>query len=201
MNDRALHLVVLVGSVNQASMASAIANTLDELAPDDVQVSVLPSLGGLPRFDDYPGGEDLPAGLAEMGADIARADGVVIVTPEHNRSFPGVLKDALDWLGRLASRPMAGKPVAMQTASDCAFGGIRVQSHLRQILMSMDSLVLGGPEVTVPHAALKLDLSTCGLRDAQARLDITLQLAAFAEFSRRLSGICPANLSAAQNGR
>lgn len=63
----------------------------------------------------------------------AKADGVIIVTPEYNYSVPGGLKNAIDWLSRLPNQPLAGKPVAIQTSSMGPIGGARCQYHLRQI--------------------------------------------------------------------
>ena len=60
-----------------------------------------------------------------MGEAIAKADGIIIVSPEYNYSTPGVLKNAIDWLSRLPNQPFAGKPVALQSASMGVFGGAR----------------------------------------------------------------------------
>ena len=184
MSNLPLNFVALVGSMDQGSMASAIANTLDELAPDDVQVSILPGAADPPHYDEQVGAGATPPWLASLGRDIWLADGVIIVTPEYNRSLPGALKDTLDWLAQLPARPLAGKPVAIQTASPCAFGGIRVQAHLREILFSMEALVLSTPEISVSDANSKIDSTTNCLMDTKTRLDIAIQLAALSHFAR-----------------
>ena len=84
-----------------------------------------------------------------MAEKITAADGVIIVTPEYNYSVPGILKNALDWLSRLSPQPLAGKPVAIQTASPGLIGGARAQYHLRQSLVFLDALVLNKPEAMV----------------------------------------------------
>ena len=76
-----------------------------------------------------------------MAEAIAKADGVIIVTPEYNYSVPGVLKNALDWLSRLPAQPFAGKPMAIQSGSPGMIGGARAQYHLRQILVFLDAAV------------------------------------------------------------
>lgn len=80
----------------------------------------------------------MPAAVAEARRAISDADAIYIVTPEFNHSIPGVLKNALDWLSRPAfASPMAGKRVFFCTFSPGALGGVRAQSHLREVLASM----------------------------------------------------------------
>jgi chromate reductase len=120
-----------------------------------------------------------------MGEAIGKADGVIIVTPEYNYSVPGVLKNAIDWLSRLPTKPFAGKPVAIQSASPGIFGGVRAQHHLRQTLVFLDARALAQPEVTVTQAAAKFDGKTGELTDKTTREFIARQLQAFAAFARR----------------
>lgn len=107
------------------------------------------------------------------------------MTPEYNYSVPGALKNALDWLSRLPDTPVAGKPVAILTASPGAIGGARAQYHLRQILVFLDGRVLNKPEVMIGKAASRLDPETGSLTDADTRSLITVQLTALAEMAGR----------------
>lgn len=119
-----------------------------------------------------------------MGEAIAKADGVIIVTPEYNYSVPGVLKNALDWLSRLPTHPVAGNPTAMQTGSPGLVGGARAQYHLRQILVFLDATVMNKPEVMISQIQTKVD-ATGELNDETTRSSIAGQLKAFAAFARR----------------
>jgi chromate reductase len=180
-----LHFVTLLGSLRQGSHNASMARALPGLAPKGVTIEPLGSVGELPHYDaDVQAGGFPPAVLA-MGEAIAKADGVIIVTPEYNYSVPGALKNALDWLSRLPSPPFAGKPVAIQSASPGLIGGARAQYHLRQILVFLDAFVLNKPEVMVGQVINKIDAASLELTDQATRDFIAGQLKAFAAFARR----------------
>lgn len=183
--DKPLHFAVLVGSLRRGSFNAAIARALPALAPSDVAIVPLGSVGDFPLFDQDVQAQGFPSAVVAMGEAIARSDGVVIVTPEYNYSVPGVLKNAIDWLSRLPTKPFAGKPVAIQSASPGLFGGVRAQHHLRQMLVFLDARALAQPEVTVTQAATKFDDKTGELTDKTTRDFIAQQLRAFAAFVRR----------------
>ena len=82
MQSQAIQLVTLIGSLRRDACTRAIANTLDELAPDDVQVDLLPALSELPHYRSDLGEVCVPAAVVAMSNAIAEADGVVIVTPD-----------------------------------------------------------------------------------------------------------------------
>ncbi len=182
-----LKLVTLLGSLRQGSYNAMIARALPALAPAGVEIAPLPSIRGLPVYDADLQAEGIPALVAALGAAIRAADGVVIVTPEYNYSVPGGLKNAIDWISRLPNQPFAGKPVAIQSASPGGLGGARAQYHLRQVLVFLDAYLLNKPEVMVREVRSKVDEVTGTLGDAATRDHIALQLAAFAEFVRRVA--------------
>ncbi len=184
-DSKPLHFVTLLGSLRQGSYNGAIARALPALAPEGVTIASLGSVGDLPHYDaDLQAGGWPPAVLA-MAEAISSADGVIIVTPEYNYSVPGVLKNALDWLSRLPSPPLAGKPVAIQSASPGLIGGARAQYHLRQILVFLDAFVMNKPEVMVSQVISKVDASSLEVTDQAVRDFIASQLKAFAVFARR----------------
>jgi chromate reductase len=88
---------------------------------------------------------------------VARADALLFVTPEYNRSVPGVLKNAIDWISRPPEQPFADKPVAIMGASRGRLGTIMANHHLRQILAYLGAQILTGPEVLVGEAGSKFD--------------------------------------------
>jgi chromate reductase len=124
---------LIIGSIASASINRRLASALVKLAPQaDLNLTEIP-IAPLP-FYSYDNDGSIPAEAAEFKAAIEAADGIVIVTPEYNRSVPGVLKNALD----TASRPwgtnsFAGKPSAVIGASVGAIGTAVAQQHLRSI--------------------------------------------------------------------
>jgi len=180
-----LRFVTLVGSLRKLSLHAAIAHGLQELAPDNVQITNLPSVGLLPHYDADLQAAGFPQTVVDLGNAISQADGVIIVTPEYNYSIPGVLKNALDWLSRLPSAPFSAKAVALQSASPGIFGGARAQYHLRQSMVFLDAQVLNKPEVMVGGAASKVDVERKTVTDQQTRDVISSQLSAFAIFAEQ----------------
>jgi chromate reductase len=185
MTQSPLQCVTLLGSLRHASYNAAIARALPALAPEGLAVTSLGSIGDLPLYNADLQAQGMPPAVLAMAEAIAKADGVIIVTPEYNYSIPGGLKNAIDWISRLPSQPLAGKPVAIQSASPGALGGARAQYHLRQTLVFLDAIVLNKPEVMVSHVASKVDATTLELTDQPTRDFITTQLTAFATFIRR----------------
>lgn len=180
-----LHFVSMLGSLRHESYNALIAAELPGLAPPGVTIDALPSVGDLPLYNADLQESGFPTQVIEMGKAIAAADGVIIVTPEYNYSVPGGLKNALDWLSRLAPQPFVQKPVAIQTASPGVIGGARAQYHLRQSMVFLEALVLNKPEVMIGQVAQKVDSQSRHLTDQDTRLFITRQIEALAELVRR----------------
>ena len=102
------------------------------------------------RIDDLPmynqdNEGNLPAEVARFKDEIAKADGVLIVTPEHDRSMPAVLKNAIDWGARpYGKNSWADKPAFITGTSPGAIGSALAQQHLRYVLVSLGMFLLGG---------------------------------------------------------
>lgn len=108
----------------------------------------------LPLYDgDLEDAHGIPAEVQSLADQIAAADAVVIATPEYNKSFPGVLKNALDWVSRTKGSPFRDKPVAILSAADGRAGGDRAQFALRLALTPFRPRLLTGPEVMVANCA------------------------------------------------
>ena len=141
----------LVGSISSTSINRRLSRALVKLAPQaDLRLTEIP-IAGLP-FYSADNDAAIPAEAAEFKRAIEAADGIVLVTPEYNRSVPGVLKNALD----TASRPwgqnsFAGKPSAVIGTSIGAIGTAVAQQHLRSILS-----FLASPELSQPEAYLHM---------------------------------------------
>jgi chromate reductase, NAD(P)H dehydrogenase (quinone) len=140
------NVAVLVASLSANSVNRKFARTLEKLAEGKLKFDYL-DLGGLPHYNN-----DLwanpPAVVTELKRRVEAADAALIVTPEYNRSFPGMLKNALDW----ASRPYAQSswkdmPTALVGATPGTTGTAAGQGHLRSVLPVYGMLVMGQPEV------------------------------------------------------
>jgi len=139
-------IAVLAGSLRRESLNRQLANAITKLGPPEFSFSEL-------RIDDLPlYNQDDDAHQAEpvlrLKREISQSQGVVFVTPEYNRSVPGVLKNAIDH----ASRPYgqsawAGKPAGVLGISVGAAGTSMAQQHLRNVLAYLDMPTLGQPEV------------------------------------------------------
>ena len=141
-------IAVLVGSLRRDSFNRRFAHALVELAPAGFAFD-FPDIGDLPLYD-----QDQDADQAEpvrrLKAQVRACQGVIFVTPEYNRSIPGVLKNAID----NASRPYgdsawAGKPAGVIGVSVGAIGTALAQQHLRNVLAYLDMPTMGQPEAFV----------------------------------------------------
>ncbi len=177
--------VVLVGSVRKGSYNAALARALSSVAPEGVELEILPSIALLPIYDGDVEAAGMPAPVTALADAIAAADALVIVTPEYNYSIPGGLKNALDWLSRVKDAPLKGKPTLIMSASPGVFGGARAQYHLRQVLVVLDAHVMNVPEVMVGQVHTKV---TDGeLTDEGTLSFVGKQLAAFKAFAEKVA--------------
>ena len=140
------NIVVLVGSVRAESINLKFAKALQKLAQSRFTF-VYAAIGELPFYNDDLWKEP-PAPVLELKRRVEAADAVLFVTPEYNRSIPGVLKNAIDW----GSRPWGksswtGKPCAIVGTTGGVVGTAVAQAHLRTILPILDMVLLGQPEV------------------------------------------------------
>ena len=151
-----LDVVGLCGSLRQASLNMAALRLAGELMPASMALSIV-AWREVPVFDGDVFAQGLPPVVAALRERIARADAVLLATPEYNFSVPGGLKNVLDWTSRGADHPWAHKPVAMLSASPGPLGGARVQYDLRKVMLYLNAMVLAKPEVFIALAAAKFD--------------------------------------------
>jgi chromate reductase len=110
-----------------------------------------------PYDDDDDRDDEVDPAVSELRDAIARADAVLIATPEYNSSVPGQLKNAIDWASRpRGAAPLLGKPVAVIGASTGSFGGVWAQAELKKILRTAGARLVDG-EVAVPRAHVRLE--------------------------------------------
>jgi chromate reductase len=139
---------LVVGSLRRDSFNRKLADALIALAPSELSFKQV-------RIDDLPlYNQDDDSSPAEqvkrLKSEIKAAQGVLFVTPEYNRSIPGVLKNAIDHASRPYGQSVwAGKPAGVVGASVGAPGTSMAQQHLRNILAYLDMPTLGQPEVFI----------------------------------------------------
>ena len=180
-----INILTICGSLRANSLNAIVADALAPLAPENVRVSRAPSFQDFPIYNaDVHGRAGITEAVTKFIEAIAAADGVVIVSPEYNYSIPGGLKNALDWVSRSQPQPLAGKPVAIQSASPGPVGGARMQYHLRQTLVFLDSRVLNKPEVIINNAGSRIDPAVRAVSDEATRTLLAQQLATFRDFIR-----------------
>jgi chromate reductase len=181
-----MKLVTWIGSTRKGSYNAALARALPDLAPPGLEIGLLPAVDALPFYNADLQAQGFPPEVEALGHAIKSADGLVIVTPEYNYSVPGGLKNAIDWVSRLPSKPFAGKPVLIQSASQGVLGGARAQYHLRQILVFLDAIPFNVPEVMVAAVQTKIDAEG-RLHDQATRDFVAKQLALFEAFAKKVS--------------
>lgn len=153
-----MKIIAISGSLRRGSFNSALVRELPGLAPTGMEIEAL-DIHDLPLYDqDHEASS--PAEVAVFKAKIEAADGVVIVTPEYNRSVPGVLKNAIDW----GSRPYGHnswkhKPTLIMGVSGGKIGTAVAQSHLKEIMLYLDAHVLGQPELYLGPATELFEVS------------------------------------------
>lgn len=139
-------VAVLVGSIRPNSSNLQFARALEKLALGRLRFDFI-DLGGLPFYDESLW-DDPPAAVIDLKDRIAAADAVLFVTPEYNRSIPGVLKNAIDWPSRPFGQSVwEGKPAAIVGATAGQSGTAAAQAHLRSILVVLGVVLMGRPEV------------------------------------------------------
>ena len=152
-----MRVLAVPGSLRHDSYNTKLLYNSVELFPPDVTLDLWEGLKDVPPYDEDDDGVDPPAAVAKLRDAIARADAVLIATPEYNSSIPGQLKNALDWVSRpIATNPMRNKPVAVIGASTSAFGGVWAQAELRKVLGALGARVLD-VELAVPRAHERFD--------------------------------------------
>jgi len=157
-------IAVMVGSLRKDSFNRQLAHAVVSLAPDDFSFD-FPDIGTLPLYSqDYD--DDYPEVARRFKQQIEEADGLLFVTPEYNRSIPGVLKNAIDWGSRpWGKNSWSGKPGAVLGTSVGAIGTALSQQHLRNVLAYLDVALLGQPEMFIKHDPTKIDANGAILND------------------------------------
>ena len=137
---------ILVGSLRKRAFSRSVANLIMDIAPSSFNIRII-EIGNLPIYNQDFDDEEPSEAYSQFRATIKDLDAVLLITAEHNRSIPAVLKNALD----VASRPWgqnvwAGKPGAIISQSFGAIGGFGANQHLRQVVSFLDIHMMSQPE-------------------------------------------------------
>ena len=151
-------IVVIVGSLRKESFNRKMANALRDLAPAALKLDIV-EIGQLPLYNQDLDA-DPPAAWKEFRARVKKADGVLFVTPEYNRSVPAPLKNAID----VGSRPYGQsawdkKPAAVVSVSPGLIGAFGANHHLRQSLVFLNMPAMPQPEAYIGGADKLFDAS------------------------------------------
>ncbi len=148
-------VLVLVGSLRAASVNRQLAELAAETAPGGVDVTVYPSLGELPFYNEDIDTDDAPGAATALRAAAAEADAALVVTPEYNGSIPGVLKNAIDWLSRpYGNSALKDKPLAVVGAALGQYGGLWAHDETRKSFGIAGARVVESISLSVPVATL-----------------------------------------------
>jgi chromate reductase, NAD(P)H dehydrogenase (quinone) len=181
-----MRLLAISGSLRRDSHNTRLLRAAAEHLPPGVELELWEGLHDVPPYNQDDDIETAPPAVAELRGAVARADAVLLATPEYNHSVPGALKNALDWASRpFASNPFRGKPVAVIGASTGLFGAVWAQAELRKVLAAMGARIVEG-EVAVGQAAEKLDPNG-RLLDEDLRVQLDDLLRGLVESARRVA--------------
>ena len=176
-------VAVIVGSLRKDSFNRKMAKAMSAMAPAALKLEIV-EIGELPLynqdFDPNP-----PKEVTDFKQRVSRCDAVLFVTPEYNRSMPGVLKNAID----CGSRPYGksawnGKPAAVMSVSPGAIGGFGANHHLRQSLVFLNVPAMPQPEAYIGNASKLFD-DKGGLANDDTREFVNKFLQAFAQWIER----------------
>ncbi len=149
---------IIAGSLRKESFSRKIAKAIDAMAPAGFEFKII-SIDNLPAynqdFDDY---NQVPESYIQFRNEMNTVDGVIFITPEYNRSVPGVLKNAID----IGSRPYGKgvwdkKPAAVFSSSTGNISGFGANHHLRQSLVFLNMPTMQQPEVYLAHIEKSFD--------------------------------------------
>jgi chromate reductase len=177
-------IVVIVGSNRRESLNRKLAHALAKLGAEKFDATFV-RIDDLPMFNQDNEGK-LPPEVVRYKDELSRADGVLIVTPEHDRSIPAVLKNAVDWGARpYGKNSWAGKTMFITGTSPGAIGSALAQQHLRSVMTGLGATLLGGEA----YVTFKPDLVDAqdNIADENTRKFLQSFIDRFANLAERLA--------------
>lgn len=182
--DPQIRILALPGSLRRGSINRMLCRAACTCVPAHVTIEVFDDPAAIPLFneDTETARRNGPAGVRRLRNAVARADGLLIATPEYNQSMPGVLKNMIDWLSRPGPEEvLIGKPVAVTGATAGPWGTRLAQKELRHVLQATEALVMAQPMLFIRDAAALFDADE-RLVDQDTRTRLTAVVTAFASW-------------------
>ena len=176
--SKTVKVLAIVGSLRAESNNKALAQAAAEVAPEGMEITIFP-LNDLPVYNTDIENEGFPESVAAFHEAIENSDAMLLVTPEYNGSYTGVIKNAIDWASRGGGR-LASKPVVTMGGSPGALGGTKAQEHLRSVCLHLGMYLMPRPTVAVPQFNSKIEAGK--LMDEGTREFIGKQMAAFKDW-------------------
>ncbi len=176
---------IITGSLRKNSYSGSIADYVKNNAPAGYTMKLI-DIGGLPVYNQDSDGTDIKE-YTDFRNEIKALDAVLFITPEHNRSIPAALKNALD----VGSRPYGqnvwnGKPGAVISQSTGGIGGFGANHHLRQVLVFLNVLTFAQPEAYIGASHTLID-NTGALSNEETKAFLNGFLEAFAAWIEKVA--------------
>jgi chromate reductase len=181
-------LIGISGSLRRDSYNTALLRAAAARMPEGHTLRNV-SIGDLPLFNADLEQQGMPDAVTQLKTEITQADGLLIATPEYNGSFPGVLKNALDWASRPAAdipRVFGGLPVAILGATPGPFATTAAQGALLPVLRSLRTVLYTDRQLRVPNARNVIDQSGM-LTDTELESRLVAYVRGFCSFMEHVS--------------
>jgi len=180
-----INVAAFSGSLRKESYTTKLVRAFQTRAPNGVSVEII-DISQLPLFNQDLE-LDLPQVVQDLHASIRGADAILLATPEYNRSYSPVIKNALDWGSRPAGQnAWNAKPAAVVGATPYSLGAFGAQQHLRQVMMYLNMYALQQPEFYLGETGDKFSPDGT-LTDAKTREKIDELWSAFVKWINMVS--------------
>lgn len=149
-------IIAFSGSLREASYTTKLIKAFQKSAPEGITVDII-DISSLP-FINEDLENDLPQNVKDLHGKIKNADAILFATPEYNRSYSPVLKNAIDWGSRAEGKNVwDAKPAGVIGCSPYSLGGFGAVNHLRQVMLYVNLQTMQQPEFYLPEIASKMD--------------------------------------------
>ncbi|RYG05805.1 MAG: NADPH-dependent oxidoreductase [Chitinophagaceae bacterium] len=151
-----LKVIAISGSLRKGSYTTTLLKAIGKIRPTDIEYEIL-DISDLPLINQDLE-DDLPEAVKKLHRSIESADAVIFASPEYNRSYSPVVKNALDWGSRPEGKnKWKKKPAAILGCSPYSLGGFGAVNHFRQAMLYVDLYTLQQPEFYLSEASKKID--------------------------------------------
>lgn len=173
-------IAAVVGSLRSDSYNRRLFEAFKKYTSSEISFVEVPI--DFPLYNADVEAQGIPESVRASKKIIETADGILIITPEYNRSVPGVLKNAIDWMSRPdGESSWKGKRVATAGTTTGSLGTAPAQQHLRAMLVYLDTHIMGQPEFYLPFGPDKLAPDGT-IEDEKTRARVEKFIAAFTNF-------------------